>query len=256
MPSSHKIIKQGQSFTHEQRSFIATQLNVVEEPAEEKQKDAAVDASIIEETEAEKEARACLAAAQDKKTALLEAAEKEAEEIKETALKQGFAAGNEQGYREGYATGYTSGIEKAAKESEQMKAAVQTMMSEAQEFVETYYEEQKLELLKLAAHMAETIVHATIDASSEQVMGMVKPVIHRLKRESQLITLMVRPEQSQLVKDSVKELEKEHPDLRFAVLTDSTLDKNGCVIESSHAIIDLQVRKQLDAMLEDMQNME
>lgn len=255
MPSSHKIIKQGQSFTHEQRSFIATQLNVVKEPVEEKQ-GVAVDATIIEETEAEKEARACLAAAQDKKKALLEAAEKEAEEIKETALKQGFSAGNDQGYQEGYASGYTSGMEKAAKESKQIKAAVQTMLAEAQEFVENYYEEQKTELLKLAAHMAEAIAHETIDASSEQVMAMVKPVIHRLKRESQLITLMVRPEQSQLVKDSVKELEKEHPDLRFAVLTDSTLDKNGCVIESSHAIIDLQVRKQLDAMLEDMENME
>ena len=251
MPLSRKIIKQGQSFTHEQRSFIATQLNVIEDTIEESPA-----IHTIEETEAEAEARAYLTAAHEKKAALLEAAEKEAAALKETALKQGFSEGKDQGYQEGYATGYTSGLEKAEQESIQIKASLQNMLMEAQEFVEKYYEEQKNELLKLAAHMAETIVHTTIDASSEQVMELVKPVIHRLKRENQLITLMVRSEQSQLVKEKAKELEKEHPALRFAVLTDNTLDKNGCIIESSHAIIDLQVRKQLDAMLDEMKDME
>lgn len=254
MLSSHKIIKQKQAFAEEQKSFIQTKITappvIVEPEAVEDE------TQITAESKEAARARAQLAEAVEQKAALLTAAEQEAEEIKAAALEQGFNEGQTNGYQKGYAAGYDNGLQKAEEESSLMKENIQQMLVEAEAFVEHYYNEQKGALLDLAGHMAETIVHATIDASSEQVMDLIKPVIHRLKQKSQLITLSVRPEQSELVKTNVKELEKEHPEIRFAVLTDNTLDKNGCTIESAHAIMDLQVRKQLDAMLEQMKDME
>ncbi|WP_414839008.1 FliH/SctL family protein [Carnobacterium sp. TMP28] len=253
MPSSHNIIKKGHSFSEAQPSIIRTKLAVqkimaLNETSSQSQQ--GVSDEVLETIKAE------VSAAKTQKENLIKAAQKEAEDLKTDAIEKGFIEGQTSGYEAGYSAGYLAGMQQAQEESTQMKEAMQQMLAEAEAFVEKYYQEQKEALLDLAGHMAETIVHDKIDASSEQVMALVKPVIHRLRRENQLITLSVRSEQSQLVKKSVKELEKEHPEIRFAVLTDNTLDKNGCTIESAHAIIDLQVRKQLDAMLQEMKETE
>ncbi|MGB3160693.1 MAG: FliH/SctL family protein [Carnobacterium sp.] len=254
MPSSHNVIKRNHSFAEQQTSLIQTKLavpkviSVPEERVEESHK--GINYEELAAVKAE------VSAAKLQKENVIKAAAQEAAELKAEAIESGFIEGQTKGYEAGYLAGYQAGMQQAEEESIQMKANIQQMLQDAEAFVENYYKEQKEALLDLAGHMAETIVHATIDASSEQVMDLVKPVIHRLRRENQLISLSVRPEQNQLVKEKVKELEKEHPEIRFAVLTDNTLDKNGCTIESAHAIVDLQVRKQLDAMLDEMKEME
>ena len=242
MPLSHKIIKQGQSFTQDSRSFIQTEMTVAKRPE-------------VEPIEA-LQARALLDETRKKKQVILSEAQVEASKLKEAAEKQGFEEGKTNGYETGYTTGYAAGMKQADEESQRMRETIRLMLNEAQEVVENYYQTKKNEFIELAGHMAETIVHKTIDASSDQVMDLIKPVLHRLKREDQFITLLVRPEQKELVKEKVKEFEKENQDIRFAVLSDNTLDKNGCVVENAHAIVDLQVRKQLDAMIDEMKNVE
>ncbi|WP_034552236.1 FliH/SctL family protein [Carnobacterium funditum] len=254
MPSSHNIIKRGHSFSEEQTSLIQTKLAVQKVTIVPKETLSEVQTGVNYEELATVKAEVSAVKAQKEK--LIKIAEAEAEALKSAAIEKGFVEGQTTGYEAGYSSGYLAGMQKAEEESIKMKENVQQMLVEAEAFVEKYYKEQKEALLDLAGHMAETIVHTTIDTSSEQIMDLVKPVIHRLRRENQLITLSVRPEQNQLVKEAVSELEKEHPEIRFAVLTDNTLDKNGCTIESAHAIIDLQVRKQLDAMLAEMKEME
>lgn len=185
-----------------------------------------------------------------KKKVILSEAQEEAKQLKEKAEKKGF----EEGMAQGYEMGYAAGMKQAEEESQRMKESIYSMLNEAKEVVESYYQAKKIDFIELAGHMAETIVHKSIDVSSDQVMDLIKPVLHRLKREDQFITLMVRPEQKELVKEKVKEFEKENQDIRFAVLSDNTLDKNGCIVENAHAIVDLQVRKQLDSMIDEMKN--
>ncbi|WP_407371262.1 FliH/SctL family protein [Carnobacterium sp.] len=252
MQLSHKIIKQGQSFTQDSRSFIQTAMTADKFPEEEEHSS---EEQIVEPIEAA-QARALLAETRQKEQAILSEAEKEANKLKEAAEKQGFEEGKTQGYEMGYTTGYAVGMKQADEESQRMRENIRNMLDEAQEVVENYYQAKKNEFIELAGHMAETIVHKNIDVSSDQVMDLINPVLHRLKREDQFITLMVRPEQKELVKEKVKEFEKENQDIRFAVLSDNTLDKNGCVVENAHAIVDLQVRKQLDAMIDEMKNAE
>lgn len=252
MPLSHKIIKQGQSFTQDSRSFIQTEMTAAKRPEEE---DDSSEQQLEEPIEV-LQARALLNETQQKKQTILLEAQKEATLLKETAEKSGFAEGKSKGYETGYTSGYAAGMKQAEEESQRLRETIHNMLNEAQEVVENYYQAKRTEFIELAGHMAETIVHKSIDVSSDQVMDLIKPVLHRLKREDQFITLMVRPEQKELVKEKVKEFEKENQDIRFAILSDNTLDKNGCVVENVHAIVDLQVRKQLDAMIDEMKNAE
>lgn len=251
MPLSHKIIKQGQSFTQDSRSFIETEMAATYYPAEEEEEEYTSGLPLEEPIEV-MQAKVLLDETRKKEQAILSEAQKEASRLKEIAVKTGFEEGTVQGHQEGY----IAGMKQAEEESQRLRVTIHNMLDEAQEVVENYYQSKKIEFLELAGHMAETIVHKTIDVSSEQVMDLIKPVLHRLKREDQFITLMVRPEQKELVKEKVKEFEKENQDIRFAVLSDNTLDKNGCVVENAHAIVDLQVRKQLDAMITEMKNVE
>lgn len=253
MPLSHKIIKQGQSFTKDSRSFIIqTEMTAAKRPEVEE----ILNEQPLEEPIEVEQARALLLEANQKKQVILSEAQNEANLLKDTAEKKGFEEGENRGYETGYISGYAAGIKQAEEESQRLRETIHNMLIEAQEVVESYYQAKRTEFIELAGHMAETIVHKTIDVSSNQVMDLIKPVLHRLKREDQFITLMVRPEQKELVKEKVKEFEKENQDIRFAVLSDNTLDKNGCVVENVHAIVDLQVRKQLDAMIDEMKNVE
>lgn len=252
MPLSHKIIKQGQSFTRDSRSFIQTEMTAAKRPEVEE----ILSEQLLEEPIELEQARALLREADQKKQVILSEAQKEANQMREIAEKQGFEEGQMRGRETGYTAGYAAGMKQAEEESQRLRETIHNMLIEAQEVVESYYQAKRTEFIELAGHMAETIVHKTIDVSSHQVMDLIKPVLHRLKREDQFITLMVRPEQKELVKEKVKEFEKENQDIRFAVLSDNTLDKNGCVVENAHAIVDLQVRKQLDAMIDEMKNAE
>lgn len=252
MPLSHKIIKQGQSFTRDSRSFIQTEMTAAKRPEVEE----ILSEQLLEEPIELEQARALLREADQKKQVILSEAQKEANQMREIAEKQGFEEGQMRGRETGYTAGYAAGMKQAEEESQRLRETIHNMLIEAQEVVESYYQAKRTEFIELAGHMAETIVHKTIDVSSDQVMDLIKPVLHRLKREDQFITLMVRPEQKELVKEKVKEFEKENQDIRFAVLSDNTLDKNGCVVENAHAIVDLQVRKQLDAMIDEMKNAE
>lgn len=248
MPSSHRIIKQGQAFTHTSRSFIETEMAAKKYPEEEDYTSSLPSEEPIEVIQA----KILLQETRKKEQTILSEAQQEASQLKETAEKKGY----EEGMVRGYETGYVAGMKQAEEESQRLRETIHNMLDEAQEVVENYYQSKRTEFLELAGHMAETIVHKSIDVSSEQVMDLIKPVLHRLKREDQFITLMVRPEQKELVKEKVKEFEKENQDIRFAVLSDNTLDKNGCIVENAHAIVDLQVRKQLDAMIAEMKNVE
>lgn len=193
-------------------------------------------------------------AAQEKED-LLQAAQIEAENIKVLAQQTGFEEGKNQGYQEGYAAGYAKAIEEGQKEAETLKQNAQQMVQQAEVYLAEYYAEKQDQLIQLAATMAEAIVHQTIDASSEQVLELVKPLLIRMNKTEKLITVTVRPEQAELVQEKLTELEQKNLEVRFVVLTDHTLEKNGCVIETAHNITDLQVGKQLEKMVADMKAM-
>ncbi|SLC86412.1 flagellar assembly protein H [Mycobacteroides abscessus subsp. abscessus] len=172
-------------------------------------------------SEAQTKVNRLLEAAAQEKEQLLQAAQIEAENIKAIAQQTGFEAGKEQGYQEGYAEGYAVATEEGERATAALKQSAQQMVQQAEELVNQYYVEKQEQLIQLAATMAEAIVHQTIDASSEQVL----------------------------------ELEQKNQEVRFVVLTDHTLEKNGCVIETAHNITDLQIGKQLDKMVAEMKTM-
>lgn len=288
MLSSRKIFKSEQIFNDEQSSFIDTNVNLVRALVQDSSAKKWESSLEEETTPVDEESWESLS---PKKASFLKNAQNEANQIraeadrilneaelvkkdiseikketevlkieagkaKEKALKSGYQEGEKAGYEAGYQSGYEEALSIGSKESARLKDEALKVLNEAQKYASDYYEDKKNELLDLSVGMAEEIVHTTIESSPDKLLELVKPVIHRLKKEDHFITLIVGPEQRSFVESRLQELGKIHPGVRFAVLTDNTLEKNGCIVDGAHALVDLQVRKQLDIMLNEMKSWE
>lgn len=193
-----------------------------------------------------------LKVAEEEKIAIVEAAKQEALEVRKRAEAEGYTAGEIQGHESGFQSGYQAGVEAAQQEVNRMKQMAQEMLATASKEVNDFYIAKREEMIALAAQMAEKITHEKINTSDEKIIALVEPILSRMEHESKFITLTVTPALQDFTKDKLKKLEKTFPLYRFAVLTDPSLEENGCVIESSNVIVDLQVKKQLDAMVEEL----
>ncbi|MPM24438.1 hypothetical protein SDC9_70920 [bioreactor metagenome] len=73
-----------------------------------------------------------------------------------------------------------------------------------------------------------------------------------MEKNEPFITITVRPEDAEAIRANVTEHETDEFTARYIVLSDDTLEKNGCIIECSRSIIDLQIKKQLAAIVADL----
>lgn len=190
------------------------------------------------------------------KARLLEDARQEAErtiaEAWQTGLEKGLAEGREQGYREGYEQGLATARETARS----IEVEAKQKLVEATNTIELFYQEKQEEIIDLACSMASRIVHERISASDEQLLPLITPVLQQsIGKGDQFITMSVHPAHFSHMKKSVKQLEDEYPNLHFAVFPDSSLEEDGCTVESAHAITDLQIEKQLAAIAVDLKEL-
>lgn len=199
--------------------------------------------------------------------ALMEEIMAEAQVIKEKARADGHREGYDKGYKEGVKQGidkgrlegleqgYMEGLKKADQEAERIRQSSIKMLQQAQDELDNYIDENRENIINLAATMAEAIVHRTIDTSSEDILQLVKPIIQGFRR-AQNIIISCHPRNYDFVMSRIHELEEKHGDIKFMVLEDESLEKNGCIVENDNQIIDLQISKQLENMLAKIRDME
>lgn len=170
-----------------------------------------------------------------------------ADEIKEQAKEEGYKVGLQEGYKKG--------IEESQAECNEMKDNAISLLNEAEQEVKEYFQDNKAEIIKLAGDMAESIVHKTIDLSHENILMLIKPIVQLYEKKENII-ITCHPDNISLLKARIRHLEEVSPNSRFIILEDANLEKNGCVIENESQIIDLQIKKQVDSIIEDIGKLE
>ena len=204
---------------------------------------------------------------QDQKDSIINKAMEEAEEIKlrarDTGYTEGFSQGSEegkkqgldQGNKKGLENGYLQGIIDAQDEANQIKKNAINILNKAEDEVDKYMAENQEKIINLAVQMAESIVHSTIDSSSENILQLIKPIIQQF-RKVETVIITCNPHSYDYLKKSLYQIEKKYEDVKFALFEDESLEKNGCVIENENQIIDLQIGKQLKNIVGKIKNME
>lgn len=173
------------------------------------------------------------------------------EQIRDAAYKKGYEEGNKTGYEDGYGQGLNQG----KKEAEIIKDKALNMIYQSEEYVEVYYKENKENLLELSTVMAESIVHKTIDISDENIMMILNPLLKEYAHKDNII-ITCHPENAEIIKERLEELEDHSGENKIIILKDGNLDRNGCTLENSHQVIDLQVKTQIENILEEIKLME
>lgn len=179
----------------------------------------------------------------------------ETEKINKESIEKGYRKGLEKGREEGLVKGYNDGLEKCKEECRELKENALNLLQQAQLEVEEYYKDSKEELINLAGEMAESIVHKTIDASDENIMLLIKPIIQMYEKGERII-ITVHPENRKYLDSRLEEMEIISPGTRFIILEDNNLDKNGCILENDNQIIDLQIKKQISSIIRDINSLE
>lgn len=259
MPSSNRVIKANHASSGTNKAMIATEYEVpkkkieVEEDNKPKQKLVPIEKS-----------EALLKEAKNKKQELLAEAKAEIEEMKESAYQTSYNKGHEEGLKKGYEEGYHQGFDKGYKdavdevelESIAVREESAAMLAEAHKKMQEYEAERKDDFLKLASHMAEKIVHDYIDQSDKGLLAIAKPYFYQIDKEEEFVTITVHPDQREAIEENLDEIKSISPGTRFMILGSPSIEERGMLIESSHSIVDLQIKNQLDRMLEEFHEME
>ena len=177
----------------------------------------------------------------------MEEALKEAEILKKEAI--------DKGHKEGFREGYKKGLTDCQVECDEIRKNALNMIDQAEKETKKYFKDNQENIIKLSGDMAESIVHATIDLSSENLLMLIKPIIDQNDR-NELIIITCHPDNHELLKENKEQLEVCAPNARFVILLDNNLEKNGCIIENENQIIDLQIRKQIDSIIKDIRSLE
>lgn len=256
MPLWNKVIKADRASNGVNKAMITTEyerpkkveeIGIIEE-----------NISVIEEERqaAIEKAKQLLKEAELESQQLLEESQAEIAEIKVAAQEIGHRDGYNNGFEEGYEVGYNEALEKITLENQEIRERAIQMLHESHEAMEVYKSERKDEFLKLATHMAEKIVHDYLDQADDGLLAIAKPFFYQLDKEEEFVTISVHPDKREKIEENLDEIKSISPGTRFMILGDPSLAKRGMLIESSHAVVDLQIRNQLDRMLEEFYEME
>lgn len=182
------------------------------------------------------------------KEQVIEQAKLEGEELKKEAYQEGLKEGQIDGYESGLENGYQAGEEK----SNHLKENSFKVIKQAEEQMTRYKKENQHEFIELAAEMAEMILGKELSQSEMELQTLLEPVLNRLDKNDNFITIFVRKENQEQTSNYMNELKECYPEMKFAVIVDNALEKNGCVIETNYELIDLQLKKQLDLMVKEL----
>lgn len=205
---------------------------------------------------AKQHANDILAQAEQERQTLMFETLKEIEELKTKAYDEAYQSGLKAGHDEGYQQGYAQATEQAQIENEQELEKIQLMREETLAEIDQYKFDKKDELIKLASHMAEKIIHKEIDASDKGILALAEPYFYQLDREEDRIAITVHPSNREQLESQLEDIEKIVPGTRIVIYGNPKVKKDGLIIESSRAVIDLEVKKQLEAMLQEIDEME
>lgn len=254
--SSYKIIKNHAIvYGHGEVSLIDTKMDYEKTSTllldEEKPQVEEVISSHVETLLREKLKRELLDEIEREREIVLQNAYEEAEKIKDAANQTGF----DEGYELGFNRGYEEGMEKAYSEGEAIKSSAISLLKQAEEEVRQYYYDSKNSIVALATDMAESIVHTTIDASSQNILLLIKPILESYSKKENII-LRCHPHNIDHIRMNLYQLENMCPNGKFIILEDPTIEKDGVIIEDEEQIVDVQIKTQIKSILHEIAKVE
>lgn len=169
-------------------------------------------------------------------------ADTEGKRLREEARKLGF----EQGRREGY----QAGMAKAQAEGEEIRAAAQEVLRQAEENRRTTIESLEGSIIGLAQEIAERLMCTQLSLEPEIVCNVAKESLRLLQNRLQVF-LYINPEELALYEKNRDELQRQlPPKAELQVITDPAIQPGGCRIDTENGQVDATMEARRSALLQ------
>lgn len=182
------------------------------------------------------------------KEEVLQKSLEEGEQLKQEAYLTGLKEGQLDGFESGKETGFKAG----QKEAESLKQNALSIIKQVNEEMNAYQKEKQEDFIKASALMAENIINQELSLSEDKLKLLLQPVLNKVEKADNFITIFVTKDNLENTNLYMEKMKEQFAGLKFAVLVDEALETNGCVIETNYEVIDLQIKKQLNAMVKDL----
>lgn len=174
---------------------------------------------------------------ESEKEILLEEAAREAEEIKDSAYKQGMEEGHREGFEKGYEEAKRS-IERELKIIVEIKAGLESYKEEILKLAEK-------EIVMLGIALSEKIIRQRIAEDDNIVIDTLRVALKSVSHLDKLI-IHLNPEDYSYMnnkQEEIKEIISRYKEIKF--IDDKRIEKGGCIIETEVGDIDTQPSNQL-----------
>ncbi len=195
--------------------------------------------------------------AKEKSELIIQAAKNKAEKIKKNALKEAEdkieeekEAAREEGFEKGYQDGKVAGEKEACQaKSEEIAALINELNEEVSDFnskLEARIPRLKEEVLLLVRKISEKVITKELSLDQEIIKDVIQQAIDSVNRGEE-IRVKINPDyiddfskyKKVLLDDNLSSQE-------LKIISDSSIDSAGCIIETDFGGIDATIASQID----------
>lgn len=162
---------------------------------------------------------------------LISRAQEEAEQIKESAAKEGYRAG----------------LEEAKQDIQNLRDAIMTFTTGKREV----FEYIAPDILEIAIDIARKIIKKEVEQDPQIVIQTILDALENISKEETKITVRVNPIQADLVRTELPEvLSQKGSEARINIIADENVQQGGCVFNTANGIIDANIETQVEILKE------
>jgi len=152
----------------------------------------------------------------------------------------------EQGRKEGFEFGHNEALEQYRQQFEERLASFDRILQSFQKPFENLDEQVESEIVELVISMVKQLVRREVKLDPNHVVGVVREAMSALPVSSQDITLVLHPEDAEIIREVFSLSEKEQS---WRIVEDPVLKPGGCRVVSGDSQIDATLESRLDALI-------
>jgi len=186
---------------------------------------------------------------------ILAQAEADGEIIKNNAYQEGHEKGTTEGFQAGHDEGFQKGLEEGRTQG---RAELDKALDELNEFCNNIIKQrqeviQQLEpdIVQLVFNIAQKVIHDEV-SNGEAIRKLIKAILKQASDEDKLL-VKVNPDDLEDVKKYTENLTVLNKFSDFRVIEDESIQRGGCIVETSYGYIDAQIDMQMEKIKEVLQ---
>jgi len=183
---------------------------------------------------------------------IIKNAQHEASVILEQALAKASAETERiktEATREGYQQGYSAALGKAAAEARNIRGQARKVLEQTEKVRTDQINQLKDEILNLSLEIAEKFIQRQLELQPNTVLDISREAI-QLVSNRQLVVLWVHPDELEICSNNQDSLMTAlPPKAKLQIMTDDSIKKGGCIIETDFGRVDATVTARWENLL-------